>query len=70
MTHIQIKKTVGNSWALLANPVYKNGILKSADLLFFDTDKSKVRERLKENRKGHFAVFYFGDVNTEQAYLL
>ena len=70
MTYLQIKKEVGNAWVLLANPIYKNGILKSADLLFFDIDKAKVIERLKKNLKGHFAIFYFGDVNTEQAYLL
>ena len=70
MTYLQIKKEVGNTWALLKNPVYKNGILKSAELLFFDVDKEKVRERLKKNIKGHFAMFYFGEVNTEQAYIL
>ena len=70
MTYLQIKKEVGNAWALLANPTYKNGILKSADLLFFDLDKTKVREHLTKNKKGHFAIFYFGDINIEQAYLL
>jgi hypothetical protein len=70
MTYSQLKKEVGNAWAFLGNPVYKNGTLKSADLLYFDADKSKVTERLKMYSKGHYAMFYFGAVNTEQAYLL
>lgn len=70
MTYAQIKKSVGNAWAFLGNPVYKNGVLQAADLLYYDTDKSKVAERLMTNKKGHYAMFYFGDVNAEQAYLL
>jgi len=70
MTYAQIKKSVGNAWAFLGNPVYKNGVLQAADLLYYDADKSKVAERLMTNKKGHYAMFYFGDVNAEQAYLL
>ena len=70
MTYSQIKKSVGDAWAFLSNPIYKNGVLQTADLLYFNTDKSKVAERLMANKKGHYAMFYFGDVNKEQAYLL
>jgi len=44
-------------------------VLQAADLLYYDADKSKVTERLMANKKGHYAMFYFGDVNAEQAYL-
>ena len=70
MTYSQIKKEIGDAWAFLGNPMYQNGELKSADLLFFDMDKAKVTERLKTHTKGHYAMFYFGEVNTEQAYIL
>ena len=70
MTYSQIKKEVGNAWAFLSNPEYQNGILKSAELLFFDESKAKVAEQLKKYTKGHYAMIYFGEVNTEQAYLL
>jgi hypothetical protein len=71
MTFTQLKEEVGNAWAFLGNPVYRNGLLTSADLLFADPDKSKVLECFKTHTKGHYAMFYFGDVNTEeQAYLL
>ena len=70
MTYTQIKKEVGSSWAFLSNPEYQNGILKSAELLFFDENKAKVTEQLKKYTKGHYAMVYFGEVNSEQAYLL
>jgi hypothetical protein len=70
LTYSQIKKKVGNAWAFLGNPTYHNGTLKSAELLYFDTDKSKVTEQLKTHETGHYAMFYFGHVNSEQAYLL
>ena len=70
MTYSQIKKEVGNSWAFLSNPEYQNGMLKSAELLFFDENKAKVTAQLKKHTKGHYAMIYFGEVNAEQAYLL
>ena len=70
MTYFQIKKEVGNAWAFLSNPEYQNGALKSAELLFFNEDKAEVMKQLKNHTKGHYAMVYFGEVNTEQAYLL
>jgi len=70
MTYSQIKKEVGDAWAFLSNPEYQNGILKSAELLFFNKDKTKVMEQLKNHTRGHYAMIYFGEMNTEQAYLL
>jgi len=54
LTYSQIKKSVGDAWAFLSNPTYKNGVLQTADLLYFNTDKSKVAERLMANKKGHY----------------
>jgi len=70
MTYSQIKSEVGNAWAFLSNPEYQNGLLQSAELLFFDENKVKVTEQLKKHTKGHYAMVYFGEINTEQAYLL
>ena len=70
MTFMQIRKKVGESWAFLENPVYENGVLASANLLYYDTDKSKVMEQFSKYEKGHFAMYFFGTIDTEQIYLL
>ena len=70
MSFMQIRKKVGESWAFLENPVYENGMLASATLLYYDTDKSKVMEQFHKYKKGHFALYFFGTIDTEQIYLL
>ena len=70
MTNVQIKKKVGEAWAFLENPVYEKGALVSANLLYFNTDKAKVMEQFSKYRKGHFALYFFGTVDTEQIYIL
>ena len=70
MTFGQIKKRVGEAWAFLENPVYENGTLKSASLLYYDTDKTKVLEQISKYEKGHFAINFFGTVDTKQVYIL
>ena len=70
MTATQIRKKVGEAWAFLENPVYEKGILVSANLLYYNTDKVKVLEELAKHKKGHFAMLYFGTIDTEQVYIL
>ena len=70
MTSRQIKKKVGEAWAFLENPVYERGRLVSANLLYYDTDKSKVLEQIPKHKKGHFAMFFFGTMDADLVYLL
>jgi len=76
MTKRQIKKKVGEAWALLENPVYnEKQVMLSAELLYYDADKTKVHEEMSKQfgtRKngGHFAVFYFGTPDPNVIYLL
>ena len=76
MTKRQIKKKVGEAWALLENPEYsEKQVFLSAELLYYDADKVKVHEearKLMGTRKsgGHFAVFYFGTPDPNVIYLL
>ena len=69
MTFMQIRKKVGESWAFLENPVYENGVLASANLLYYDADKSKVMKQFSKYKKGHFALYFFGTIDTELIYL-
>ena len=70
LKYSQLKKEVGDAWAFLANPIYKNGVLTSAELLYYNTNKSKVIEQLKTHTQGHYAMYYFGDIDAKQLYLL
>ena len=71
MTERQIKKKVGEAWALLENPVYnEKGVLASAELLYYDADKEKVREIARKREKGHFALFFYGTPDPNVIYLL
>ena len=70
MTSGQIRKKVGEAWAFLENPVYENGTLKSANLLYHNTDKTKVMEQFNKHKRGHFAMYFFGTVDTQQVYIL
>jgi len=76
MTERQIKKKVGEAWALLENPEFsEKEVLLSAELLYYDPNKTKVHEESRKyfgTRKngGHFAVFYFGTPDPNVIYLL
>ena len=70
MTYSQIKRKVGEAWAFLENPVYERGMLTSANLLYYDSDKAKVLEQFDKYEKGHFAMFFFGKMDTKQVYIL
>jgi len=72
LTYKQIKKKVGEAWALIANPVYsdKTGQLKCAELLFFDKDKEKVHNESMKCKNMHIGVFYFGEFPTNQIFIL
>jgi len=71
LTERQIKKRVGEAWALLKNPEFsEKEVLLSAELLYYDADKTKVREKMREYKKGHFALFYYGTPDPNIIYLL
>jgi hypothetical protein len=76
LTKRQIKKKVGEAWALLENPEFnEKEVFLSAELLYYNADKTKVHEEMSKQfgtRKngGHFAVFYFGTPDPNVIYLL
>jgi len=71
MTERQIKRKVGEAWAFLENPVYDDrGVMKSANLLYYNADKKKVWEHSRKYNKGHFAVFYYGTWDKNLLYTL
>jgi hypothetical protein len=70
MTYSQIRKKVGEAWAFLENPVYENGILTSAKLLYYNPDKKKVLQQFKKYKKGNFALSFCGTIDTKQVYIL
>ncbi len=72
-TYNQIKKKVGESWALVYNPEYseKNGKLLKGDLSFWDRDREKVEDYIlrDKNPKKHFTVLFFGKIPSEKLLL-
>ena len=71
LTVRQIKRRVGESWALLENPEYsEKQVFLSAELLYYDADKEKVLEESEKYKKGHFALYYFGIPDPNVIYLL
>jgi len=76
LTERQIKRRVGEAWALLENPVFnEKEVLVSAELLYYNADREKVHEevmKIRDTRKngGHYAVFFFGTPDPNVIYLL
>ena len=71
MTKRQIKRKVGEAWALLENPEYsEKQVFLSAELLYYNADKEKVLEESEKYEKGHFALFFFGTPDPNVIYLL
>ena len=76
LTARQIRRRVGEAWALLENPEYsEKQVFLSAELLYYNADRKKVHEevmKIRETRKngGHFAVFFFGTPDPNVIYLL
>jgi hypothetical protein len=72
LTYNQIKKKVGEAWALVANPEYstKTGQLKCAELIYFDKDKENVYKEADKCKSKHIGFFYFGTIPQEQIYIL
>ena len=73
LTYNQIKKRVGEAWALLYNPVFsdKTGKLTKGDLKAFDTDKSNLIDIVAKDKdkKKHFTIVWFGLVPDEKILL-
>ena len=71
LTERQIKRRVGEAWALLENPEYsEKQVLLSAELLYYSADKEKVLEEMTKYKKGHFAMFYYGTPDPNVVYIL
>ena len=75
MTFHEIKKVAGNTWALIADPVYsdKDGNLKSGYLLFFHQEKEKVHQYvLKEGSESlqHYTIIFTGELPKDQIFEL
>jgi len=70
LTSRQIRKKVGEAWAFLENPKYEKGVLTTANLLYYNVDKKKVLEHSGKYEKGHFALRFFGKIDTKQIYIL
>jgi hypothetical protein len=76
LTERQIKKRVGEAWALLENPEFnEKEVMLSAELLYYNADRNKVHEEVMKYRGirkngGHFAVFFFGTPDPNVVYLL
>lgn len=69
----QIKKRVGDTWALIYNPEYtEDNKLIAGELIYFDTDKQKVYETLKQDKRKNknFAVLYMGKIPANEVYVL
>ena len=76
LTERQIKRKVGEAWALLENPEFnEKEVLLSAELLYYNADRDKVHEEVMKysgarKNRGHFAVFFFGTPDPNVVYLL
>lgn len=72
LTYNQIKKKVGDAWALISNPEYsdKTGLLKRAELLYFDKDKEKVHKESMKCKNMNIGVLYFGEFPADQIFIL
>ena len=72
ITYNQIKKKVGNAWALIANPMYseKTGKLLRGELVFFDADKENVHKFTLKDKHKHITVRYFGEIPKDQIFIL
>ena len=64
LTFTQIKKKVGESWALIYNPVFseKNGKLLKGELKNFDASEKKLIEMVSKdkNKDKFFTILWFG----------
>ena len=69
----QIKKKIGDSWALIYNPIYseKTGKLIKGDLSYWNTNRDKVENMVLEdtNPKKHFTILFFGKIPNEKLLL-
>ena len=72
LTFNQIKSKVGDSWALIANPVYskKTGKLSKGSLVYHNNDKKKVHEKSLNCDYRHITVRYFGSIDNDQIFVL
>jgi len=72
LTYNQIKKEVGDAWALIANPVLseKTGKLLKGELIYFNENKEKVQQFTLNDVHTHITVRYFGKIPENQIFIL
>ena len=70
MTERQIKRKVGNGWAIIQNPEYEKGMFQRGELLYYSSDKEKALEELSKCKNGHFAFKFCGKIDPNVVYLL
>ena len=71
LTERQIKRRVGEAWAVLGNPEFnEKDVLISAELLYYNADKAKVLEKMSQCKNGTFAMFFYGTPDPNVVYLL
>jgi hypothetical protein len=71
LTVRQIKRRVGDEWAIIKNPVYsEKQVLLSGELYYHNKDKEKVLERMGPGVQGHLALKYFGKPDPNVIYIL
>jgi hypothetical protein len=73
LTYNQIKKKVGNAWALIYNPVYsdKTGKLLKGELKEFDSTEKNLIDIVSQdkNPKKYFTIVWFGKEPNEKLLL-
>lgn len=72
LTYQQIVEKVGNGWALVANPEYKENAeyFSKAVLLFYSSNKKEVRSKIKQykDKYEHLGFFYLGEIPEDVIY--
>jgi len=69
----QIRNQVGDTWVLIYNPEYtKDNKLICGELIYFDKDKHKVYEVIKQDKSKNknFAVLYMGKIPANEVFIL
>jgi len=73
LTYNQIKKKVGEAWALVYNPVFseKTGKLLKGELIEFNDNKQKLISIVEKNKNKNlsFTIKWFGKVPEDKILL-
>jgi len=71
LTEKQIRRRVGEAWAVLGNPEFdEKDVLVTAELLYHNADKAKAREYFRQCKNGSYAFFFYGTPDPNIIYIL